>query len=313
MPQRPSYRLVFELTKAELRAFNSVESGSHHRTLEAARRMHEKIQNAVAAADRSNGVREALQRRSIMTTNSEPCALCHVDHHAPGAPACPEVAQVDKTLWIEGATPATSENFLIASSPGSLVFQTGAGGAHPGGDVRVIAQAAQPTGRDIGSIPVTHGSLQFQIAPGGVEVLRFYPDGRVFVRGRLVDTDREIYEGFRDWLAAARATAEESSGGMGGALTVATDPRSPSGLKLRALQLDAAGEPSRVAWLVAAKAELYTLYSGMLSMPKDFATPSAFRSGVAEIVACLANACKPLAKDTTRAVVNRFLGDVGLS
>lgn len=23
-----------------------------------------------------------------MTTNSEPCALCHVDHHAPGAPQC---------------------------------------------------------------------------------------------------------------------------------------------------------------------------------------------------------------------------------
>ena len=23
-----------------------------------------------------------------MTTNSEPCAFCHVDHHAPGAPKC---------------------------------------------------------------------------------------------------------------------------------------------------------------------------------------------------------------------------------
>ena len=23
-----------------------------------------------------------------MSTNDEPCALCHVDHHAPGAPKC---------------------------------------------------------------------------------------------------------------------------------------------------------------------------------------------------------------------------------
>ena len=71
-----------------------------------------------------------------------------------------------------------------------------------------------------------------------------------------------------------------------------------SGLKLHAMSLDASGDPSRNAWLVAAKAELNAV---------DTADDALFHCGVAEVVACLLNAYRPMSKDETRAFVERFL------
>ena len=69
-------------------------------------------------------------------------------------------------------------------------------------------------------------------------------------------------------------------------------------LKLHATSLDASGDPSRNAWLVAAKAELNAV---------DTTNDAAFRDGVAETVACLASACRPMLKEEVRMVVRRFL------
>jgi hypothetical protein len=46
------------------------------------------------------------------------------------------------------------------------------------------------------------GRLLFKLADG-TEVLRFEPDGRVFVRGSLVDEDALVYGAFRAWLSTA--------------------------------------------------------------------------------------------------------------
>ncbi len=71
-----------------------------------------------------------------------------------------------------------------------------------------------------------------------------------------------------------------------------------TGLKMHAAYLDAVGDPSRAAWMAAAKAALEAVNAD---------DAAAFRAGVAEVVACLANACRPLLKDKVRAVVGRFL------
>lgn len=42
------------------------------------------------------------------------------------------------------------------------------------------------------------GDLIFTVL--GREVLRFVADGRVFVRGTLVDDDAEIYQAFLEWF-----------------------------------------------------------------------------------------------------------------
>lgn len=50
----------------------------------------------------------------------------------------------------------------------------------------------------------SEGSFRFLV--GGDEWLRVEPNGDAFVRGRRVDTDRAVYEGFRDWLMRANTT-----------------------------------------------------------------------------------------------------------
>ena len=37
------------------------------------------------------------------------------------------------------------------------------------------------------------------------EVLRFNEDGKVFVRGELVDDNKAIYEAFKEWLEKCRS------------------------------------------------------------------------------------------------------------
>ncbi len=62
MPQQRSYRLTLDLTEAELRAFQNVLDhpfvgddddlagivGMHHNQIKTARRMHDKVSNAIA-------------------------------------------------------------------------------------------------------------------------------------------------------------------------------------------------------------------------------------------------------------------------
>lgn len=43
------------------------------------------------------------------------------------------------------------------------------------------------------------GNISF-IARDGLEVMRFEPDGRAFVRDELVATNREVYDRFVAWL-----------------------------------------------------------------------------------------------------------------
>ena len=42
------------------------------------------------------------------------------------------------------------------------------------------------------------GSILFNLS--GIEMMRIDPDGRFFVHGRHVETDREVYDGFREFV-----------------------------------------------------------------------------------------------------------------
>ena len=46
------------------------------------------------------------------------------------------------------------------------------------------------------------GNLVF--LSGNLEVLKFCPNGKVYVRGELVDRNQEIYAEFKRWLASTR-------------------------------------------------------------------------------------------------------------
>ena len=62
------------------------------------------------------------------------------------------------------------------------------------------------------------GSFFFNL-PDGTEYLRIEPDGRAFVRGNLVATDRLVYMAFRDWLRQARVRLDDGQGGEPATLT----------------------------------------------------------------------------------------------
>lgn len=60
------------------------------------------------------------------------------------------------------------------------------------------------------------GQLLF-VGPEGVEYLRFFPDGRVTIRGQQVDDNHLVYQAFRGWMesmgmlpATARPSPEPS-------------------------------------------------------------------------------------------------------
>jgi hypothetical protein len=46
----------------------------------------------------------------------------------------------------------------------------------------------------------TEGSIMFLI--GDVEVLKFCPNGKIYVRGELMEKNWTVYQQFKDWLAA---------------------------------------------------------------------------------------------------------------
>lgn len=50
--------------------------------------------------------------------------------------------------------------------------------------------------------PVKEGNLTFSVR-GGLEWMRFEPSGDIYVRGTKVDSDRKVYECFREWLTTA--------------------------------------------------------------------------------------------------------------
>ena len=66
-----------------------------------------------------------------------------------------------------------------------------------------------------------HGSIIFGTPAG--RILELGGDGVVKVRGRVVETDRELVEGFREWLSTAilekRGNASSTSGAPGGGTT----------------------------------------------------------------------------------------------
>lgn len=64
-------------------------------------------------------------------------------------------------------------------------------------DVVTIATHASDT-----AFRVMEGNLVF-MARGGVEMLRCESNGDIFVRGRLVENDREVVDGLRAWLKLA--------------------------------------------------------------------------------------------------------------
>lgn len=60
---------------------------------------------------------------------------------------------------------------------------------------------------EVEALPATSNVAISAIHPGAIAfhdgirtVLRFEPDGRVFVRVELVDSNLEIYEAFKAWL-----------------------------------------------------------------------------------------------------------------
>ncbi len=73
----------------------------------------------------------------------------------------------------------------LGDEPDNLFFI----GSNPGDTVFFIAAEPAP-------------SFTFWLA-GNVEFMRVEADGRVFVRGTLVDTDAEVYRAFRELLGLA--------------------------------------------------------------------------------------------------------------
>ena len=69
-----------------------------------------------------------------------------------------------------------------------------------GGDV--IFQPGD--GQDVTGVKLQEfdGSIRFELADR-TEVMRFKPDGRVYVRGELVDDNMTIYKVFKTWLETA--------------------------------------------------------------------------------------------------------------
>lgn len=99
-----------------------------------------------------------------------------------------KIKKPEETLIWESGNYNFSLGLAEAMKPGSLRFRAGASGT--------------------GSNGINHpgGSFVFEMADGK-EWMRFDPDGKIFVRGTEVDSDRTVYENFREWLMHAKATS----------------------------------------------------------------------------------------------------------
>lgn len=47
-------------------------------------------------------------------------------------------------------------------------------------------------------LPLKQGEIVFRI--GDEELIRFVPNGDIYVHGRLIDHDMDLVDGFRSWL-----------------------------------------------------------------------------------------------------------------
>lgn len=56
---------------------------------------------------------------------------------------------------------------------------------------------------------VPEGSIKFHVRDDGPAVMEMRPDGDIFIRGEKVDSNPEVYQEFRAWMDAARATPLE--------------------------------------------------------------------------------------------------------
>ena len=50
---------------------------------------------------------------------------------------------------------------------------------------------------------VEEGCIRFELGDGTEEVMRFEPGGNIYVRGKLVENDKDVVDGLRAFLAAA--------------------------------------------------------------------------------------------------------------
>ena len=53
--------------------------------------------------------------------------------------------------------------------------------------------------------PTTPGNIRL-ITGNGLEVMRFEPNGDIFVSGRLAENDREVVDTFRKFIAGCRVS-----------------------------------------------------------------------------------------------------------
>lgn len=45
--------------------------------------------------------------------------------------------------------------------------------------------------------------ITFHVDDGAMEILRFASNGDIFVKGKLIENDKEVVDGFRQWLKEA--------------------------------------------------------------------------------------------------------------
>lgn len=48
------------------------------------------------------------------------------------------------------------------------------------------------------------GDIRFEVNNGGLEILRLCPNGDIYVKGRLIENDKELVDGLREWLEMSR-------------------------------------------------------------------------------------------------------------
>jgi hypothetical protein len=94
----------------------------------------------------------------------------------------------------------TSKRVFTVQAQESVKFANGA----KGGNVYICSgngSSGSPIEGEPAILPGEDGDIVFQT--GLQEALRLTGTGEVFVRGQKVATDREVYEGLREWLGTA--------------------------------------------------------------------------------------------------------------
>jgi hypothetical protein len=89
------------------------------------------------------------------------------------------------------------ENDVNNKKGGNIMFAAGAG------------QGSSADGHPCPS-PKNGGSFYFTMADKTV-FMEIRANGEVYVRGNLVDTDRKVYENFREWLSHATFTYKQGT------------------------------------------------------------------------------------------------------